>query len=124
VRFRLVKWIAVLSLTFVLGGHWAILQSVAWATMAASYAQSEPLKDALIKTFDGRHPCQICKFVAEGKKSEQRPEAPSPLLKLDLFLVEQSTALYPPSPRRDDEPSDRLPVRRTLQPPTPPPRAV
>lgn len=123
-RFRLVKWIAVLSLTFVLGGHWAVLQSIAWVTMAAGYAQTEPLKDALIKTFDGQHPCQICKAVEEGKKSEKQQNAPNPPVKMDLFLVRQSTVIHPPPVAPRDQPSSELPVSRTHQPPTPPPRAA
>ena len=119
---RLVQWLAVVSLTFALGGHWAILQSVAWVTMVASYAQSAPLKAALIKTFDGEHPCSICKFVATGKKSEQKQERHKLLTKLDFFLTPTRVTIYPPSPvplrseptRPSDSPGE--------PPPTPPPR--
>ena len=112
------------SLTFVLGGHWAILQSVAWVSMAAGYAQAEPLKDALVKTFDGRHPCQICKVVEEGKKSEKHQDAPNPNVKMDLFLVRQSALIHPPPIPPADQPSFKLPASRAHQPPTPPPRAA
>ena len=30
---------------------------------------------ALSKTFDGKHPCKLCKLVKEGKKSESKSEA-------------------------------------------------
>ena len=124
VRSRWVRWIAVVTLTIVLGGHWAFLQSVAWVTMVAGYARTEPLKNALVKTFDGQHPCRICKLVTAGKKAEQEREVPNPLFKLDLFLVRQSTALYPPTAPRVDHRPAATPVRQPLEPPTPPPRAV
>ena len=46
-----------------------------------------PLPQALAKTFDGKHPCSLCKFVAAGKKSEKKPEAQIHPTKLDLFFV-------------------------------------
>src|SRR5207249_11957392 len=52
----LLKWMTVVTLTFVLGGHWAILQSVAWVTMVAGYSQADPFKEALVKTSDVRRP--------------------------------------------------------------------
>jgi len=122
VSSRLLKWLAVLSLIFVLGGHWAVLQSVAWVTMLAGYSQAAPLKEALVSTFDGKHPCPICKFVAKGKKSEQKQETQRTLIKLDLFVISSPVALCPP---------DRFPVHfaspgfsgaRSEIPPTPPPR--
>jgi hypothetical protein len=119
-----VQWLAVVALTFALGGHWAILQSVAWVTMVASYAQTAPLKAALVKTFDGEHPCLICKFVATGKKSEQKRETPKLLTKLDFFLTATRVAIYPPSPaplRTDPACPSDAPGEA---PPTPPPRPV
>jgi len=119
---RLLRWLAVVTLTFVLGGHWAFLQSVAWVTMVAGYSQSEPLKDALVNTFDGKHPCPICKFVATGKKSEQKHETQKLLTKLDFFVAPSAIRLFPPA--RDPLPS--VPLRtadaRGESPPTPPPR--
>ena len=119
---RPVRWIAVVSLTFALGGHWAILQSVAWMSMVASYSQTAPLKAALVKTFDGKHPCSICKFVDTGKKSEQKRETQKLLTKLDFFLTPTRVTLYPPSP----VPPQACPAgpakSRSEAPPTPPPR--
>ena len=95
---RPVRWLAVVTLTFALGVHWAILQSVAWVTMVASYSQTAPLKAALVKTFDGEHPCSICKFVAKGKKSEQKQETQKLLTKFDFFLTSTPAGLFPPAP--------------------------
>src|SRR6266536_2834431 len=119
---RLLRWLAVVTLTFVLGGHWAFLQSVAWVTMVAGYSQSEPLKEALVKTFDGKHPCPICKFVATGKKSEQKHETQKLLTKLDFFLSSSAVRLLPPA--RVPLPFARIRSADACResPPTPPPR--
>jgi hypothetical protein len=124
VSSRLLNWLAVITLTFALGGHWAILQSVAWVTMVASYSQTAPLKAALIKTFDGKNPCSICKFVATGKKSEQKQDTQKLLIKLDFFLAPTRLAIYPPSPAPLRS-GPTLPAdSRNETPPTPPPRLV
>jgi hypothetical protein len=71
---RAPKLLLVLALACSIGLHWALLQSVAWMTMMVSYSQNATLKEALEKTFDGQHPCPLCKEVAAGKKSEKKAE--------------------------------------------------
>jgi hypothetical protein len=73
------------SLVLSIGGHWAVLQSLAWVGMAVSYSQQEPVADALAKTFDGKHPCRLCKLVREGKTSESKQEAKLDLKKFEGF---------------------------------------
>jgi hypothetical protein len=71
------------SLAFLqlLGGHWAILQAGAWAGMAVSYSQQGGLVAGLSQTFDGEHPCPICKAIQDGQKQEQKK---APLLSSEL----------------------------------------
>jgi len=107
-----------------LGGHWAVLQSVAWMTMVASYSQTAPLKEALVKTFDGKHPCPICTFVAKGKKSEQKQETQKLLTKLDFFLASVPTGLFPPVPDAHYFTTSPSSAARGYAPPTPPPRTL
>jgi hypothetical protein len=64
-----------------LGGHWAILQVGAWAGMAVSYSQQAGLMAGLSQTFDGEHPCPICKAIQDGQKHEQKK---APLLRSEL----------------------------------------
>ena len=80
-----------------LSGHWAVLQSVAWTTMLLQHLPNAPLVVALQKTFDGKHPCHICKVVAQGKKAEQRQEAQPQGLKIEL-ICELQTVLVPLAP--------------------------
>jgi hypothetical protein len=116
--------VTVATLTFAVGGHLAILQSVAWVTMVAGYSRTEPLKEALIKTFDGKHPCPICKFFAKEKKSEQKQETPKLLTRLDFFLTASQISIYPPAPDPlQTTPADATEAR-TEAPPTRPPRSL
>jgi len=119
---RVSKILLVITLSCSLGLHWAILQSVAWVGMAVSFSQSATLKEALEKTFDGKHPCSLCKIVVEGKKSEKKQQAQKPPTKHDLAFVASRLTIYPPSP---DSPRFALPTAlptRSDPPPTPPPR--
>ena len=73
--FRLPKLALVVALACSLGLHWGLLQSVAWLSMLVSYAQEAPLKEAVVKTFDGKHPCPLCKEIAKSKQSEKKSES-------------------------------------------------
>ena len=103
------------------GAHWAALQSVAWTTMLAENLQSTSLSQALVKTFDGKHPCPLCKSVAAGKAAEQKSD----------FTVELKKLEYPPAPDRFVTPAQfqLLPQVNfsaealTHEPTVPPPRA-
>lgn len=72
-----------LGILFVsLNGHLALLQTLAWGNMLVSYSQQSSLAEAAKKTFDGEHPCSLCKMVSESKKQEQK----KPLLKAEIKL--------------------------------------
>ena len=121
---RLLKWLAVVALVVSLGGHWAVLQGVAWTTMLARFAQSMPLAQAVIFTFDGKHPCQLCLAVQEGQQAEQKESKLKTPERLLLFLDLHLVALpSPPPPAQPAQGLDK--VRSRLdRPPHPPPRGV
>jgi len=52
------------------GGHWYVLQGVAWVNMIRDYSQMVPLTQAVAMTFSGEYPCPICKAIAKEKKAE------------------------------------------------------
>jgi hypothetical protein len=121
---RLSKLLVVLALTFSLGAHWILLQSVAWVGMVITYSQQTSLDQALAKTFDGKHPCRLCKAVQEGKQSEQQQERLKVEHKLDFLCAAIVPWFYPPAM---ELPSVRpsLPLRECLHPPpVPPPRSL
>jgi hypothetical protein len=55
------------------GGHWMALQSMAWTRMLLSYSRDGQIVAAVAKTFDGRHPCSLCKEVEKSKQTEPQP---------------------------------------------------
>lgn len=59
-------------LVVMLGGQWVLLQGVAWTGMLIDYSRNASVATAICKTFDGKHPCPLCKAIAAGKKSEQK----------------------------------------------------
>ena len=80
-RSRIGFFFCSLAFLQLLGGHWAILQAGAWAGMAVSYSEQGGLICGLSQTFDGEHPCPICKAIQEGQKQEQKK---APLLSSEL----------------------------------------
>jgi hypothetical protein len=117
---RLAKWFAIASLVMTLGGHWAFLQVVAWTGMAVSYSQTDCLGTALIKTFDGKHPCKLCKLVNSAKKSERKSDAQMDLKKMDFFATTVVEFYFPPLKQNPSRAIEAL-ISRVETPPTPPP---
>src|SRR2546421_527633 len=83
--------------------------------------QTTPLKNGVLKSFDGKHPCPICKFVAKEKKSEQNHETQKLLTKLDFILARTRVTIYPPLPARRQFSPALFAESRNETPPTPPP---
>ena len=94
---RFGKFIVVVALITTTGLHWAVLQSVAWTTMLANNLRTQSLTEAVTHTFDGEHPCCLCKAIAAGRKSEQKKEFTAPLQKLEFPPVKENFVLIAPS---------------------------
>jgi hypothetical protein len=122
--FRLGRWLVVLAVVFATGSHWFFLQSVAWLGMTVEFSRTEPLSTALQKTFDGRHPCGLCKLVHQGQKAERKGEMQKSDTKLDLFC--ERTAILTTDPLAFSDPVAILLhlTARSEAPPVPPPRFV
>jgi hypothetical protein len=95
-----------IALFAMLGGHWAVLQSVAWTRMLVTFSERDSLPTAMAKTFDGQHPCAMCLKIRAGRQQEEqrRKDAPStrPEKMPDLILAASPVAAdYMPS-RLDD----------------------
>ncbi len=75
---RIVRAIFVIgALLHLGGGHWGVLQGIAWAKMLVEYSQADGLREGVVKTFDGEHPCEMCASISKGRESEKRdPLAP------------------------------------------------
>ena len=61
-----------LAMCVALGGPWATLQSVAWTSMLLRYTQTAPtLAAAFAETFNGEHPCDLCRTIQKEKGAEK-----------------------------------------------------
>jgi hypothetical protein len=118
---RLTKAFVIITLVAMLGAHWAALQTVAWTTMLAQNLQSSSVNDALTKTFDGQHPCCLCKAIAAGKKSEQKTQLLLQSQKLEFPPLKEQFVLAAPSEfqllRPENSSAKSLAQKPLLQPP-------
>ncbi|MEI6194185.1 MAG: hypothetical protein WCS42_07630 [Verrucomicrobiota bacterium] len=105
------------------GAHWAALQSVAWSTMLAKNLHSASLTQALVKTFDGKHPCPLCKAVAAGKAEEEKSDFTLELKKLEYPPAQGRFDLVAPTQFRLLPQSGFSTEALTHEPPVPPPRS-
>lgn len=109
-----------------MGGHWALLQTIAWGNMLVDFSSQSSISEAVGKTFDGEHPCALCKVVKKSKSEEEK----KPLLKSEMKME-----VILPAPVRVPFPRGTAVVFRVteysgtfeevcLAVPTRPPRAV
>jgi hypothetical protein len=69
------------------GAHWVVLQSVAWATMLVEYSHDASLTEAVAKTFDGRHPCEMCLTIEGAEKQQKQQQAAQPVPEIKGVLA-------------------------------------
>ncbi len=122
VLLRLGKVLVVFSLIATLSAHWALLQTVAWTTMLASNLQSGSLCTAVTRTFDGAHPCCLCKAIAAAKRSEQKNTLSVETQKLEFPPVQGELVLFAPSPFEPVPCMDAFASSLFHKPLLPPPR--
>ena len=119
-------WLVLLALVVTTGAHWAVLQITASSGMLVEFAQQGSFREAVTKTFDGQHPCRLCRVVRDGRAEERDRTPPSTWTKLDLLPLPPAASMAlevqgePLSIRRTQE----CPVSRQDSPPVPPPRAA
>lgn len=126
---RLSQTLVVAALVVSIGLHWAVLQSAAWVGMAVAYTvEKGSLSEGLSDTFDGEHPCPLCKAVKLAQETEKKTPAgqtpPSKIkeLKLTLALVSIPKFVFSPSvPQSWIMTSSKLKSWRE-EPVTPPPQ--
>jgi len=119
---RIGKILVIAALVLSTGAHWAALQTVAWTTMLAANWSNESFSTAISRTFDGEHPCPLCKAITAGKKSEQKKEFTFAALKLEFPPMTEKVALIPPKPFPSFSSTDTFARSFFQKPPVPPPR--
>jgi hypothetical protein len=116
------KFLVVVALGLSTGAHWAALQTVAWTTMLANNLCEQSFTAAVARTFDGEHPCPLCKAIAAGKKSEQKSEVVAPAFKMEFPPVADKFTLILPKPFSVFSPVQLSADSSFPKPPVPPPR--
>src|SRR5881227_3295678 len=116
------RFAIVLALACSIGLHWTLCQAVAWATMVATYSRDASLTEAIVKTFDGKHPCKLCQHISKSKQAEKKTDSTLDLKKFEFPYAPVSFVFNAPSAfweTRDPYHSDHC---LTHAPPVPPPR--
>lgn len=123
---RLGQILACVALFSIAGGHYAVLQTVAWTGMLVDYSRSVGLVEGVKQTFDGEHPCKMCLSIEETKKEEQQQTPLTTVKPLDLKAIALALPLGLDQRLSSDLSHPRqpawLPPALTQSPPTPPPR--
>jgi hypothetical protein len=92
--------------------------------MLADNARTESFPAAIEKTFDGKHPCSLCKQIAKGRQSEKQSDQQTDLKKLEFFNQPVVLIINPPNHFvLIGDRSVAMPVF-TQAPPVPPPRSL
>jgi hypothetical protein len=124
VLLRLAKFVLALALACSIGLHWTFFQSLAWTSMLADNLRNDSLAQAVTHTFDGQHPCPICKAIAAGKKSEKKSELAPHLKTLEFPPATEDFALIVPACFALPSCADIFARTLSEAPPTPPPRST
>jgi hypothetical protein len=112
----------IVALLAATGAHWTVLQSVAWTTMLADNLRTASLPEAVQRTFDGKHPCSLCKKIDDGKKTQKKSEFPICAKRLE-FVSERLVFVFSPPQHFHLVPThNELACERSHRPPVPPPR--
>lgn len=118
-----------LVVVLMFGGPWSLLQVAAWTRMVVVYSQQGSLVSALVKTFDGRHPCALCLRVRVGQQEDQHHGRQNPsekekqMTELICDAPCPAVLLAPPGILDVPHPPAEAYAHLLDSPPTPPPRA-
>jgi hypothetical protein len=115
------RFTAVLTLCFAFGLQWIALQSVAWTSMILQNTKQTSFCRAMMRTFDGAHPCSLCHVVNKGKASQEKRDLKlSP--KIDIVCVASSVRFMPRFESLEYPTISYLKPELGHSPPSPPPR--
>ena len=114
-----------------IGLPWMLVQSVAWLGMAVTYtAESGSWIQGLSDTFDGNHPCPLCKAVQKNFEQDKQASETAPTSektqvgKFVFGIVKVPVFLFPPRHQGQWSTISDHPRRLTYELVTPPPKAA
>ena len=92
--------------------------------MLISYSQSGSVATAIANTFDGNHPCPLCKAIAKAEKGSKKQDLQAGSGKIDMEFRRQTALLFPPRQREEWRHfAENAPAFFT-EPSVPPPRTA
>ena len=126
VRNPLIHRLLVGMMLLALGTAPLVVQSVAWGLMLVEYSRTSTFTTAVEMTFDGSHPCSLCREVQKQQEEGEKKQEARAMLR-DLVLFHESTSVCTASPETFSHPQklghDPASLgTRTQRPPVPPPR--
>lgn len=105
-----------------IGLQWACLQTAAWVGMIMRYSREVSLPVAVEMTFDGNHPCKLCKAVKSGQENQTKQDINPTMQKFNLIVTKVDRIFFEHESMRIEEGLVAVPPSRHSPPPTPPPR--
>jgi hypothetical protein len=85
---RLAALLILIAFVFSTGGHWYVLQGVAWTKMVSEFSEYTPLAQAVKMALSGQYPCKMCKAIAEKKQQEEQSQYKLPTIKKDFVSLQ------------------------------------
>jgi hypothetical protein len=116
------RFVVAFALCVSMGGQWVAMQSIAWTTMVISYSQHCSFRQAIVRTFDGGHPCDLCKGINKARGEEKKQDSQLSVSKTDLICTIRRVVLVPPFASLTFAQLITSPTDGFQEPPSPPPR--
>ncbi|QSR88419.1 hypothetical protein [Methylacidiphilum caldifontis] len=85
--------LSLLSLFGIVGLHWILILFVAYGKMISQYSSNYGVESGITMTFDGKHPCSICKKVSKEQFKEAKKMAWSKSLKKASPMITPSLTI-------------------------------
>lgn len=76
------------------GGHWAVLQSIAYTRMLVEFVEQDSLGTAVKKTFDERYACSLCPKIRDGFNNEHKTRPSLSEVDQPEFLLQSSALIF------------------------------
>ncbi len=92
--------------------------------MVITYSQLGSVQEAISKTFDGKHPCPLCKAIQKGRAAEKKGDTQQlhSSVKLDVALIWRAADFIFDGGREPIPSADWNTHARYEEPPKPRPR--
>ena len=87
--------VAMIALCLACGLQWFFLQSIAWSAMVVANTRQHSFCEAVKNTFDGSHPCDLCKRLNKASDAEKKQQGSTNHQATDLICITRQITLLP-----------------------------